>query len=1181
MTASTLSAIFAKPIDRPIEGVIKADDQARLRNEVEEYILTNELAKRLEEFLGAYTHYTNANGVWISGFFGSGKSHLLKMLALLLENRQVEGAAVLDLFLAKEEVQSNAMLRGDLSKAAAIPSKSILFNIDQKADVISKEQIDALLAVFVKVFDESCGYYGKQGYIAQFERDLDSRAQYAAFQEAYRRVAGKAWEVGREQALLEGRSIAAAYADATGAPAADAQAILDKYRKEYKMSIEDFANQVESFLQRRPADFRLNFFVDEAGQYIANNVRLMTNLQTIAESLASKSRGRAWIIVTAQEEMGEVVGEMSKKTANDFSKIMARFATRMKLTSADVAEVIRRRLLQKNSAGVDLLTEVYEREHNNFKTLFDFADNSIVYRNFRNRDEFVHSYPFVSYQFPLFQAALRGLSDHNAFEGKHSSVGERSLLSVFQQVAVRMANEPLASLATFDLMFEGIRSTLKAESQASILTAEANLDDPQAIKPLKALFLVKYVRGFKATLRNLTVLLLPAFGVDLPALRKQIEEALNLLEQQTYIQRVGDVYEYLTNEEKDVEREIKNTEVENDAVAGQLNELFFDYVLKERKIRYDANSQDYAFARKVDGQLMGHDQELAIHLISPFYEHAGSLTMLKAQSMGRSELLVVLPPNARLMADVLQYTQTDKYIRQNLTTAQSESVRHILIEKQAQNGERQARLRTLLLELAAQATLVVDGQELDISGSEPRGRVINGFYDLLVRAYPHLSMLRGIAYSETDIAGFLQPAATLYGDDGAGLSEAEGELLAHMQANQREGLRTVIQALVTRFQRKPYGWSLAAVQCNLAKLSARGKIELRRDANLLEDAALEAALRNTRDFGQIVITPQTDFSPAQVRRLKEFYNEYFGAPAHGSEAKALAQATAAALATLHAELQQLAAQQADYPFLSSLNRPLAAITPLVGKHYDFYLVDLPAQMESLLDDKEAVVDPLRRFMKGSQSQIYSEARLYLAAQDANFTYVAGDEAAQLAAILADPACYQGNRMQQAKSLLDGIRAVVEARVEAEKAQALAQVEERRQRLAAMAEYNDLTPAQQEEVAQPFRQLAQALKKQSLIAVLREKVRHFDETSYTEMQRKVMAGSAAVRTPQPYSPPGGDDGDNGDGGRPKVVECIAATQLFVAFPKRRLADEVDVDGYLAALRSAMLDALKTGKQVQIG
>ena len=72
-----LNAIFAKDVQRPIEGVIKADDTAHLSTEVDEYVLTNEAAKGLELLLEAYTNYTNANGVWISGFFGSGKSHLL------------------------------------------------------------------------------------------------------------------------------------------------------------------------------------------------------------------------------------------------------------------------------------------------------------------------------------------------------------------------------------------------------------------------------------------------------------------------------------------------------------------------------------------------------------------------------------------------------------------------------------------------------------------------------------------------------------------------------------------------------------------------------------------------------------------------------------------------------------------------------------------------------------------------------------------------------------------------------------------------------------------------------------------------------------------------------------------------------------------------------------------------
>jgi hypothetical protein len=703
----TLKTIFEKPVDRPIEGVIKADDEASLRLELEEYVLTQEVEKRLESFLSAYNHYEVANGVWVSGFFGSGKSHLLKVLALLLENRTIDGMPALDLFLPK--CKDNEILRADLKKAAGIPSKSILFNIDQKADVISKTQIDALLAVFVKVFDEMCGYYGKQGHIAQFERDLDSRKLYVPFQDAYAAIAGRPWQTGREQALLESRNVAKAYAQVTGEDDSAAAGILDKYRNQYRVSIEDFAEQVKAYVERQSPDFRLNFFVDEAGQYIADNTKLMTNLQTIAESLATKCRGRSWIVVTAQEEMHTVVGEMSRQQGNDFSKIQARFANRMKLTSADVAEVIQKRLLMKNEEGVMLLTDIYHEQVNNFRTLFGFADGSATYRNFQDQEHFIHSYPFIPYQFALFQSAIQNLSQHNAFEGKHSSVGERSMLGVFQQVAIKIGDHRIGQLATFDLMFEGIRTAMKANIQRAILQAEKHLDDDLAIRLLKALFLVKYVREFKATPRNLSVLMLDRFDQDLSQLRKQVEEALNRLEQQTYVQRTGDLYHYLTDEEKDVEQEIKGTEVEADEVAAELERLIFDGIIKTRKIRYTDNKQDYPYSKKLDDRLRGREHELAIHVITPFHENVENETTLKMQGWERDELLVLMPPDDRLVRDLLMYKRTEKYIRQNVSVTQNEAVKRILTDKGHQNHERQAELLDRARTLMGKAKMFVAG----------------------------------------------------------------------------------------------------------------------------------------------------------------------------------------------------------------------------------------------------------------------------------------------------------------------------------------------------------------------------------------------------------------------------------------------------------------------------------------
>ena len=127
------------------------------------------------------------------------------MLALVLENREVDGTSAHDIFA--EKLKREPMLAGALNKAVSIPSKSILFNIDQKADVISKSDVDALLAVFQKVFDEFCGFYGKQPHIAQFERDLHSRGQFDAFKAAFQDAAEKSWESGREKALLEAKNV--------------------------------------------------------------------------------------------------------------------------------------------------------------------------------------------------------------------------------------------------------------------------------------------------------------------------------------------------------------------------------------------------------------------------------------------------------------------------------------------------------------------------------------------------------------------------------------------------------------------------------------------------------------------------------------------------------------------------------------------------------------------------------------------------------------------------------------------------------------------------------------------------------------------------------------------------------------------------------------------------------------
>lgn len=1184
-----LNGIFKSPVSRPIEGVIKADDEASLFNELSEYVLTDEVAKRLEHFLDAYTDYHHANGVWVSGFFGSGKSHLLKMLALLLENRQVDGSTALDIFLPKIK-DDDELLRAQLKKAVAIPSKSILFNIDQKADIISKTQVDALLSVFVKVFNEMCGYYGKQGYIAQFERDLDSRELFQPFKEAYQSIANKPWERGREQALLETGNIAKAYAQITNEDLALAKGILDKYRAQHSVSIEDFGNQVKEWLDKQPSNFRLNFFVDEVGQYIADNTKLMTNLQTVAESLATKCEGRAWVIVTAQEDMDSVMGDMSKQQSNDFTKIQARFANRLKLTSADVAEVIQKRLLTKNDTGADLLKTVYDQQLNNFKTLFDFTEGGQHYQNFRDLKHFTYCYPFVPYQFPLFQSAIRGISMHNGFEGKANSVGERSMLGVFREVAMAIDNEPVGQLATFDRMFEGIRGALKSAIQSAINNAERHLGDAYAVRVLKALFLVKYVKEFKATLRNLNVLMLERFGEDMPAQRKKLEAALSLLEQQTYIQRNGELYEYLTDEEKDIEEEIKNTEIESADVIKELETLLFDGVIKQRKIRYE-NGQDYAYTRKMDDRSLSRESELAIHIVTPLSDNFDNLTVQRMQSMGRDELRVVLPADARFMQDLTLHKRTEIYIRQNSST-QQEAVKRIIDAKGFQNTERLADLQDRAKELLGKAHLIINAADVEASSSDSQARILKGFYLLIETTYPNLRMLRDVPYSENDIGKHLRQAQdSLLGNDVTSLTEPEQELLAYIQSNARSGVRTTVKTLLERFERKNYGWYYAAILCNLALLCARGKVEVRQDSNPLEGDNLERSLRNTNAHSSLVLEPQIEFSASQVRHLKEFFADFFDRPASSNEARSLARETTDAIKELEIELADLHGQKALYGFLSVLDGVMATLKEVASKNASWFLTDLSRASDAMLDSKEQIIEPLRRFMGSPQKAIYDQARQLVQEQEDNFAYVDIGEVEAIKTLLTESKPWQGNRLQQAKPQLEGLQKAIANQLASEKATAVSQLAELELRLQGSDEYSGLKPEQQVQLAAPFVEAQQSIHGQKRIAMIRDQLRAFEENQYAQLllklERMARPQPMPAHVPPVQAPPavGKSSIDSPPAPvehPPKIAEprLVPARTIKVGYSKPWLASEAELDDYLQQQREAWLKEIQAGNRVQI-
>ena len=241
--------------------------------------------------------------------------------------------------------------------------------------------------------------------------------------------------------MLWDDEICGAYAAVTGKPEQDS--IIQRYEDTYTMTVGDFADDVNAWLSRQEPNRRILFLVDEVGQFIGENRELMLSLQSIAEDLAVKTNGRAWVVVTSQEDMDTIVGDRTKQQSYDFSKIQGRFSIKLKLNSADVVEVIQKRLLTKKPEYESVMNELWDEQNANLRTMFEFTRETSKFSNNKaySRDDFIASYPFVNYEFELFQNVLREMSRYNMFSGRHASVGERSMLSTISSTLRSSQNE--------------------------------------------------------------------------------------------------------------------------------------------------------------------------------------------------------------------------------------------------------------------------------------------------------------------------------------------------------------------------------------------------------------------------------------------------------------------------------------------------------------------------------------------------------------------------------------------------------------------------------------------------------------------------------------------------------------------------------------------------------------------
>jgi hypothetical protein len=739
-------------------------------------------------------------GVWVSGFFGSGKSHFIKILSYLLENLEAKNpltgeTQTANQFFDKQKIK-DIMLMGDIQRATKGTADVILFNIDAKAD--SKTDRDAILQVFLRVFNEKLGYAGDAPHIADMERYLVSKGAYDAFKAEFSNSNGSAWEKERDAVDFLRDDIVAALAKSLKMTPQSAGTWFDNARDEHRINIEGFGKIVNDYLATKPASHKVIFLVDEVGQFIGSNSQLMLSLQTITEQLGTQCKGRAWVIVTSQEDIDAAIGEANKAKSQDFSKIQGRFHTRLSLASSNTDEVIGERLLTKTDAAQTELKKEFSGKGDVINNQLSFVGNSVSLKGYKDADEFAAFYPFAPYQFTLLQKIFESIRKVGA-TGKHLSRGERSLLDAFQSAAVQNLGKGTDALIPLYDFYPSIESFIDGMAKRSIDEAPDNpgLQQPFDTQLIKAMFLIRYIPDIvKPTVDNLATLCIDEVDADKLALKRKIQGSLDRLEQQRLVSRNGDLWFFLTNEERDVAREIGHVEVSAAEKSRLLAELVFDEILSgQTKVRHRETKADYEFNRLLDGAPYRQaNQALSFEVLTSLgddYEKLSSAKCILRSSEGNGRAIVRLAEGERLDIELALYQQIEKYIISPKADQASPSLKSILADRKDENRDRKQRLIFQLTALMAQGDFYAMGQPVQIKAvtadkvlDDLLNYLVTNTYSKLpyikVRQVDPVAEIKAVLASDSVVAGGLG----LDGEEGNAQAIKEVRDYLHLAASQ-------------------------------------------------------------------------------------------------------------------------------------------------------------------------------------------------------------------------------------------------------------------------------------------------------------------------------------------------------------------------------------------------------------
>ena len=1178
-----IEKMFMNDINRTINGVVDVEQETEriLVQELDEYVVTKELKKHFITFFNNYSEAfdkkTNGVGVWISGFFGSGKSHFLKILSYILENREVDGIKTVERFRSKfEDDPATFML---IDKSTQGKTDTILFDIDIEGSIY--KDATAVLRVFAKMFYKHLGFYGEDLKVAKLEQFVEKKGKTEEFRRVFEEINGDRWINTRKDFAFFYYDIVETLTTVLG--------MSDKAARNWfngteivEMSIAQLVSEIKDYVDTKPDNYRLLFMIDEVGQYVGDNTDRLLNLQSLIEDIGDKCEGKVWVMCTGQEAMDEVI----RTRQDEFSRIQARFKTRLSLSSTSADEVIQKRILSKTPEAEKKLEEIYNENATVLNNLLKFnRDDALLdVRGFESPQEFAKDFPFVPYQFFLLQKVYNEIRKHgNA--GKHQTGGERSMLSGFQEAVKRIKEKDEYELAPFYLFYDTVHGSLDSAIRRVIERCQTAAEEDRGIKQqdvevLKLLYLIRYVDSdIKSTLDSIVILMANNINLDKIKMREQVRESLDRLLNQNYIGRNGNTYNFLTDEEQDIARDIKDTPVDNAQIIERIGQLVFGTLYDKKKYRYQI--YDFPYDQYVDGTAIGTvtgGMKLQIYSIATDDDQKQELRL---QTNSKGQVIVVLG-DGKYYDSIKNALKIRKYVKTRNIAQLPKSVQDIIRAQQDEATKYENDALDYIKRAIESAEFYVDGEHIEIKGGDAKSKLDQALEYLVTHVYYDLELVGENANDDSDILTILTGMQT-YVPGMHPNSGAAHKIEEYLEMQDMKHITTKMSDIQSRYQAIPSGWREIDIAAVVALLIYEQKVTIKYGGMTIQpnDPKLPDMLRKKSEVGKTEITKRHVVNPTKMKEAREFLRDFLDVMDVPADEDGLISFIIEKFTALEAHYDSLNQnyEGRKYPDQQLVLAAVRLVKDVLSQKSDnIALIEKVVGSEDALYRMQDSLKNVEDFFK-TQVSLFDAAANYVESMRNDLDYIDGDEEAKnalnqmrLITTVFDGKTYDYKRISELKGLQSTVEQSHNKMLEEKRAALYEIVRSCMEEIHKNANANEQTKAVSDKADIFYSQKKEQIAAEKSLALL-------DGLSVPMWSYKDQATLSieAFMKPKAVEPVKPVTGGESKPPKKEIIKKVARQQMF---PARVLKTDEEIDAYVENIRKQMKQYLQGSDGIQI-